>query len=116
MAFVAAAGLGLLVFVVLMNGVIVLFTRTAVRAAVDEAVRVGSRADATVTQCEARARAVLDGLLGPVVREGIVVDCRTFGDPPTTRARAVVTVVPWLPGLPVLAFAVEASAVREVLP
>jgi hypothetical protein len=115
-AFVAAAGLSLVVFVLLVNGATVLFTHNVVRAAVDEAVRTGSRADATIAQCEARARAVLTGLLGPAVRERVTVTCRAVGDPTTIRARAAVTVVPWLPGLPELSFGFEASAVREELP
>jgi hypothetical protein len=92
------------------------FTRSAVRAATDEAVRVGSRSEAPVAACEARARAVLAGLLGPATRDDVAVSCSVIGSPPTVRARADVELVPWLPGLPVWAYSVHSDATQEVLP
>ena len=116
-AMVVAAALSLVVFVALADAVTVLFTRDAVRAAADEAVRVGSRSDAPTVDCEARARAVLEGLLGPAVRERVTVTCAADdGDPRAVAARAEVTIVPWLPGFPPWSFVVESASVREVLP
>lgn len=115
-ALVVAAALSLVVFVSLANVVTMLFTRNAVRAAVDEAVRVGSRSDAPAADCEARARAVLDGLLGPASRGGVVVTCAAGGSPDVVRARAAVVLTPWWPGLPSWTYAVESAAVREALP
>jgi hypothetical protein len=116
LAFVTAAALALVVFVTLADVVTMQFTRGAVRSAADEAVRAGSRADAPVAVCEARARAVLEGLLGPDVRDRVAVRCVVTGAPPVVRASADVTLVPWLPGLPVWSFTVESDAVQEVLP
>src|SRR4051794_1973545 len=95
LALVVAAALALVVFVTLANLVTMQFTRGAVRAAADEAVRVGSRSDAPVTVCKARARAVLDGLLGPAARGGVAFRCSVSGSPPAVHARADVTMVPW---------------------
>ena len=63
-AFVVAAGMALVLFVSLANVVTMTFTRGAVRAAVEEGARTGARSDDPVAACEARARAVLSGLLG----------------------------------------------------
>jgi len=116
LALVVAAGFALIVFVTLANVVTMQFTRGALHAATDEAVRAGSRADAPVAVCEARARAVLDGLLGPAARDDVDVSCALAGDPPTVRARADAALVPWLPGLPAWSFSVRSDAVQEVLP
>lgn len=115
-AWVVAAALALVVFVSLADVVTMMFTRNAVRAAVDEAVRVGSRSDGPIAECELRARAVIDGLLGPAARRGVAVTCSASGTPLQVRARADVTIVPWLPGLPRWSYSVESAAVREVLP
>jgi Flp pilus assembly protein TadG len=114
--FVVAAGLALVVFVVLANLVVTQHTRAAVRAAVDEAARVGSRSDAPVADCEARGAAVLAGLLGPSARAGVRVSCAVEGAPSVVRAHADVTVVPWAPGLPAWQYRVDSAVVREVLP
>jgi hypothetical protein len=115
-AFVVAAGMALVVFVSLANVVTMTFTRGAVRAAVEEAARVGTRADDPVAACEDRARAVLVGLLGPSARDGVVVTCVVEGSPPSVRAHADARLVPWWPGLPAFAFATDASSAEEELP
>lgn len=114
-AFVAAAGLALVGFVVIANAITMVFVRGAVRAAVEEAARVGGRSDAPVAECEARARSVLDALLAPKARRGIEVSCELDGDPPAVRARAWVTLEAWLPGFPSWSFGTEARSRREVL-
>jgi hypothetical protein len=116
LALVVAAAFALVLFVTLANVVTMQFTRNAVRAATDEAVRAGSRADAPVPECEARARAVLDGLLGPAARDDVAVVCTVSGAPPSVHARAEVALVPWLPGLPAWSFAVHSAAVQELVP
>ena len=115
-AFVVAAGMALVLFVSLANVVTMTFTRGAVRAAVEEGARTGARSDDPVAACEARARAVLSGLLGPSARSGVAVRCTVAGVPPAVRAHADGTLVPWWPGLPGLAFATDASSAREELP
>ena len=115
-AFVVAAGMALLVFVSLANVVTLAFTRGAVRAAVEEGARVGARADDPVAACEARARAVLQGLLGSAARDAVLVTCHVEGRPPSVRAHADARLVPWWPGLPALAFTTDASSAQELLP
>lgn len=116
LAFVVAAAMACVVFVVLADVVTLQYTRQSVDAALDEAVRAGSRADAPVAVCADRARAVLAGLLGPTARRGIVVTCATTGTPPVVRARATVTRAAWLPGMPGWSDARARRAVLEVLP
>lgn len=115
-ALVVAAAFALVVFVSLANVVTMQYARHAVRAAAEEAVRAGSRSDAPVAECERRARAVLDGLLGPGLRDEVATSCAVSGAPPTVRARADATIRPWVPGLPAWTFSVRADAVQEVLP
>ena len=114
--FVVAAALACVVFVVLADAVVVQYTRQTVDAALDEAVRAGSRADAPVTVCADRARAVLAGLLGPAARRDVVVTCGAAGAPPVVRAHATVARAPWLPGLPGWSWTRTRRAALEVLP
>lgn len=116
LAFVVAAALACVVFVVLADVVTLQYTRQSVDAALDEAVRAGSRAEAPVAVCADRARAVLAGLLGPAARGGIVVTCGAAGTPPVVRARATVTRAAWVPGMPGWSYARTRRAVLEVLP
>ena len=116
LALVVAAAFALVVFVTLADVVTMQLSRRAARAAAEEAVRAGSRADAPVAVCEERARAVLDGLLGPGPRSQVDVSCSLAGSPPTLRARADAVLHPWLPGLPDWSFSVGSDAVLEVLP
>jgi hypothetical protein len=115
-AFVAAAGLSLILFVSLANALTMLFARGAVKAAVEEGARSGGRSDSPVDECETRAREVVDGLLGAAMRSGVTVACTVSGDPPSVRAHAQVTLTPWWPGVPGWTFTVEASSVIEELP
>ncbi|MFM8305092.1 MAG: hypothetical protein ACKOA9_12495 [Actinomycetota bacterium] len=115
LALVVAAGLALVVFVTLVDVVTMQFTRSVLRAAADEAVRVGSRADAPVAACEARARSVLEGLLGRTLRARVSFTCGVSGTPPVVDARGELTLVPWLPGLPEWPLVVRSTAVQEAL-
>lgn len=114
-AFVVAAGLALVVFVTLANLLVMQFTREAMRISADEAVRAGSRSDAPVAACEARARAVLAGLLGPAARGDATFACDVSGTPPTVHVHGEVTMVPWLRGLPEWRVTVRSDAVQEQL-
>lgn len=110
---VAAAGLALVLFVMLADLVTMQFARGALRAAADEAVRVGSRSDAPVAACEARAQAAVEGLLGRGAR--VEFTCTVSGAPPVVHARGQMTWVPWLPGLPEWPLVVRSASVQEVL-
>jgi hypothetical protein len=85
--------------------------RGVARAAIDEAARAGAALDATVTDCEQRARDVLDG----VVTSGAVhVTCRDRGD--VMRAHARVVLAGWFPGIPSWTMELEGEVVKEQLP
>ena len=114
--FVVAAGLSLVMFVSLVNVTAMLFARGAIRAATEEAARVGARSEAPVAACEARARAVLEGLLGPAMRAGVSVRCSVGDDPAAVHARADASLVPWWPGVPRWTFVVDAVSGVESLP
>jgi hypothetical protein len=113
---VTAIALSLVVFVSLANVETMLFARDAVRAAVDEGARAGARADDPQRACEARARAVLDGLLAPTARSAVAVTCRGGASGAWIEARADAALDPWWPGLPAWTFTTTSTAGREVLP
>src|SRR6266542_2451137 len=75
--YVVAVGFALVIFVMLANLVVDLYARGVVRAAVDEGARAGARLDAGRSECERRASAVLDDLLGAETRAGVAVRCTT---------------------------------------
>ncbi|TMK63216.1 MAG: hypothetical protein E6G60_08445 [Actinobacteria bacterium] len=113
--YVAAAGLALIVFVMLANFVVFLYARGAVRAALDEGARAGSRADASAAACESRARAVLHDLLGGALGAGVRVSCIDFFNVMTSRAD--VTLRGWLPGIvPDWTFQLTGRALKEHAP
>ena len=106
-----ATALSLLVFVALANLVVDLYVRGVARAAVDEAARAGAALDATVTDCEQRARDVLDG----AVTSGTVhVTCREVGG--VMRAQARVVLAGWMPGIPSWTMELDGEVVKEQLP
>ncbi len=108
---VAAAGLVLVVFVMLANLLVFVYGRGAVRAALDEGARAGSRWQATTQDCEARARGVLAQLLGGGMREGVAIGC-SQGSTATT-ASAEVRFAGWLALVPDWSFDLHARATRE---
>jgi len=113
--FVAGAGLGLLMFVMLANFVVFLYARGVIRAAVDEGARSGGRFGATADVCETRGRAVLDDLLGGRMGSDVRFECRA--DERSIRARATVTLHGWVPPFtPDWHFTVEGRSAREDAP
>jgi hypothetical protein len=91
--------------------------RGAVRAALDEGVRAAALADADGGHCEARARAVLDDLLGGPLGDGVgPVRCTVSSDGRLVTAAASARLPAWVPGVRDAVFEARASAVREVAP
>jgi hypothetical protein len=109
--YVVATALSLLLFVVLANAVVDLYVRGVARAAVDEAARAGAALDATVADCEQRAR---DVLAGAVASGTVQVTCREVGG--AMRAQARVVLAGWVPGIPTWTMALEGEVVKEQLP
>lgn len=112
--FVAAAGLGLVTFVVLANFVVFVYARGVVRAAVDEGARRGGRLGASPADCEARADDLVDDLLGGRIGDGVSVSCTTSDD--TVIAVGRVRMQGWLPVVPDWTFTLEGRSVRERAP
>ena len=110
--FVAATAMSLVVFVMLANLVVDLYSSGAIRAAVDEGARAGAPVDSTVGECERRAKDALDNLLGGAMRAGVHVDCVDVRG--TMRAHATVVLRGWLPGVvPDWSFVLEGTAIKE---
>ena len=110
LSFSLAALVGLLNFVVFQYG------RGAVRAALDEGTRAGSRVSASVEECEERAGRVLDDLLGGAMKVGVdPIVCSVTGDRVT--AQTSVEFEPWfMRSFGGWQFTVSAVAVKEQAP
>jgi hypothetical protein len=107
-------GFTLFFFLVVANLVVDLYGKGAVHTAVDEAVRAGARANVdSVAACDARARQVLDNLLGGRMGDGVVLSCAEFGG--VVEAHAEVYFPAWV-GFPDMSFTVRGQALKEVPP
>jgi hypothetical protein len=109
--YVAATALSLVFLLLVANLLVNLYARGVVREALDEGVRAAAPVDARASACEARAAAVLDGLLRGPIGDGVAVTCAV--GPERARATAVVTLPSWLPGVPPWRFTVEAGTRRD---
>ncbi|MFO7548913.1 MAG: hypothetical protein R6X29_08625 [Acidimicrobiia bacterium] len=107
--YTAAAGMALVVFVLMANLLVVQYGRGVVRAALDEGSRAGAAAGTEV--CLARAAEVLGQLLAGPAGSGITVRCADDGS--VVRATAEGTLPGWLPGIPDFEVSMEALAARE---
>lgn len=106
-----AVGFTLAVAVVLVNLFLYLYGHGAVRAAIDEGVRLGSRVGAGAGVCEQRADEALLGLMPGPLSSGVDVSCGPDGN--ELVAVADVTLSSPLPGVPSWSFQMEARAVQE---
>ncbi len=106
-----AVGLSLVLLASLANLLVFSYGRGVVRAALDEGVRAGSRAGASLTECEARARAVLGDLLSGSLGEGVEVRCARRDT--TVTAQATAAFPAWAPLVPSWSFTSTAEAVAE---
>jgi hypothetical protein len=112
--FVAAAGLCLVVLALVANMIVFQYARGVVRAALDEGVRAGSRADASVSHCLERIEEVLADLLGGELGRDVAVTCGVAGGRMVAAAEA--TFRAWIPGVPDWDLRLEASSVKEAEP
>ncbi len=110
-SYVLAAAMALIFFAVLANFIVVQYASGAVRAALDEGVRNGARADAGVLVCQATIDDVLSGVLGGPYGEEVVTSCRDTGDVMVATASA--TFRGFAPLVPDLTMDFEAVAARE---
>jgi hypothetical protein len=87
------------------------YAHGVVRSALDEALRVGSPAPATVADCQAAIDRVLADLLNGPLGEEIEATCSIEGG--LVVARAQTTFSGWFPGVPDIGLASEVVAVKE---
>lgn len=94
--YVIAVAWSLVLLVLIANLLVDLYARGAVRDALDDGVRAGAPAGASVVACERRAQEVVTGLVrGPLLHT--VIHCRHDGAFVVAEAR--VTLRSWLPML-----------------
>ena len=111
--FLLASALGLILFVLLSNVVVVQYGRSAVDAAVNQAVRAGSLFG-LAEDCEEKAAEVIGQLLGGAMGDGVIVDCSRSG--PWIVAEGSAHFESWLPVQPGFRFRSLARAVVEAGP
>ncbi len=118
--YVAATAMSLFVFVMMANFIVFFYARGAARAAVDEAARTGGRNGTSISECEARARETLDGLINGSMRAQIQpVHCSQDVTPDgvVVHASTDVHLVGWIPGvIPDWAFTLRGQSVKERSP
>ena len=109
-----AVAASLLLLVLAANVLVWQYGRGAVRAALDEGVRAGSRAPATAADCQARADDALADLLGGSMGRSVTLMCSETPD--EVMASADVHFRGWLPLMPDWSFSSSSSAVKEQEP
>lgn len=112
MQYVIATAFGLVLLVLVANLLVDLYARGAVREALDEATRAGTRVDASVGTCVERAEEALDAALRGSMGDRVSVRC--IEGPEWVSATADVVLVSWVPWmLPDWHLTLSATSVRE---
>jgi hypothetical protein len=109
--FVATAGLGLLLFVLLANVIVFQYGKGVVRGALSEGVRAGAPIGAGVLECEEAAEEMLANLLGGSMGDDVRVWCVDSGT--SLVASGEVTFSSWVVGIPDWSFTLSATSVKE---
>jgi Flp pilus assembly protein TadG len=113
--YTVCVSLSLLVLVWLANLAVFSYGKGAVREAVDEAVRAGSRVDVdSVATCQARAAQVLGNILGGTMGKGVTVSCSEQGG--EVRAQATAHFDAWLPPMADADFQLTGEAIKVRAP
>lgn len=110
-SYVLAASFAMIFFAILANFVVIQYASGAVRAALDEGVRNGARADAGVVVCQATIDEILAGVLGGPYGDEVSSTCQDNGDVMVATAQA--TFRGFAPLVPDLTIDFEALAARE---
>jgi hypothetical protein len=111
--FLLASGLGLLLFLVMANLVVVQYGRGALRSALDQGARAGA-IRSSVDDCRERVEDVLGQLLGG--RMGEAVEARCAVGPLAISATGRAVFESWTPFTPDFEFEMTAQASREMPP
>ena len=110
-SYVLAASFAMIFFAILANFIVIQYGSGAVRAALDEGVRDGARADAGVAVCQATIDEILSSVLGGPYGDEVSTTCQDTGDVMIASARA--TFRGFAPLVPDLTIDFEAVAARE---
>ncbi len=110
-SYVLAASFAMIFFAILANFVVIQYGSGAVRAALDEGVRNGSRADAGAAVCQATIDDILASVLGGPYGNEVSTTCQDTGDVMVATAQA--TFRGFAPLVPDLTIDFEAVAARE---
>ncbi len=110
-SYVLAAAFAMIFFAILANFIVIQYASGAVRAALDEGVRSGARADAGALVCQATIDDVLVSVLGGPYGAEVETACTDDGDLMVATASA--TFRGFAPLVPDLTFDLEAVAARE---
>jgi hypothetical protein len=113
-ATLLAISIGLFALVVLANFITYQYGRGAVRSALDQAARSGSRASSSAGACQARADDTIRALLGGPLGDDITITCTDDGQHLTVSATG--TFHGWLPIVPDYTFTDTAIAAKEPNP
>lgn len=113
MQLVVAIALSLVLVASMLNLIVFQYGKGVIRAALDEGVRTGGRATATVADCQARADAAVDDLLGALGDEVTITCAETSGQ---MTASAAATFRAWLPTVPDWRFELHGASVKEQQP
>ena len=110
-SYVLAASFAMIFFAILANFVVIQYGSGAVRAALDEGVRNGARADSGVAVCLATIDDILSSVLGGPYGDEVSATCQDTGDVMVASAQA--TFRGFAPLVPDLTIDFEAVAARE---
>lgn len=111
--FLLAAGMGMILFLLLANLVVVQYGRGAIRSALDQGVRVGT-VTASATDCQRRIDEVLGQLLGGTMGEAVTTWCLVGDELITAGASGAFQA--WTPWVEDFDVEMTATAARELLP
>ncbi|MCI0679475.1 MAG: hypothetical protein L0Z63_10595 [Actinobacteria bacterium] len=111
--FLLAAGMALLLFLLLANIVVVQYGRGAIRSALEQGVRAGAFVG-SADRCEATSRSVVDELLGGRMSDDLVIRCSVEAGRVTAEATA--SFESWTILTPDFVVRLGAEATLEVTP
>ena len=110
-SYVLAAAFAMVFFAILANFIVIQYASGAMRAALDEGVRNGARADSDSNVCQSTIDEVLESVLGGPYGADVATSCQDTGDLMVATASA--TFRGFAPLLPDLSIDFEAIAARE---
>jgi hypothetical protein len=109
--FMAVAALSMVFLALVLNLIAVQYAEGVIRAALDEGVRVGAAAPASVDDCRQAINRVMADLMSGPLADGITFHCTVLSGLVVASAEAEFP--GWIPGMPDFAFTAEVRGVKE---